>query len=513
MSEAADAYLNVDVLLNIMAMSDNTTICRLMRSSRELYHEGPKYILRRGVRLKKVSSVSSFVMFMKAEQPHRFQSLRRLHISTGCLPPSDARALEQLLIDNESHFEIRRLTIDHAEEFFDSTPGLVGAFALVHTVTELTMSEIGRRASLFLERSRSKLISANLSMVMRPLPADSEDSDDEDYDDDAFDSTIRNPILQLHNSQDTLRKLSVEWADTDCDLGVLYKECYPNVKTLTLASNELPYTMHYARAYPNLSELTLDVATRELAELGRGIDSFVDHRYVNKLEQMQHGKWERLTAVHGTLIDHFLLGLLCEVEQVHINGNFMDKRMFRSVLSTTRPKYVNFQGFDVDLFFEGEFRRLMRGPLLAPVRCFEIMIFFGGMLQPEEVDVPKALDALIQGISQTSITSFGVTLCCFGLQAELGARKPKGEVDLCPAEQYLQDLNFDELAIRIREAVPTLKTVTISLIGHSTRDNGFGVYGDDVDYKPDAVESLPLWHAATITHFKIPSFLNKLPFF
>lgn len=101
--------------------------------------------------------------------------------------------------------------------------------------------------------------------------------------------------------------------------------------------------------------------------------------------------WPGLTAVHGALTDHFLLGLAGPVQQLHIAGCYMDRWMFRTVLLVTRPLYVYFSGFDVNLFAEGALNKLMRGPLVTPVRCFDIMVAFGCVLQPEQVDVPAAL--------------------------------------------------------------------------------------------------------------------------
>ncbi|KAI0640644.1 hypothetical protein C8Q79DRAFT_1004229 [Trametes meyenii] len=507
--------LNNDVLLNILAVSDTLTICRLMATSRQLYHEGPKHLLKKTVVLRSENKLVSFLTFMAAEAPYRFQFLHSLQIDIGHISEAATITVEYFFISAAPFLNIRRLTLDRAEEFFESGTGIPGAFALcLRTVEHMKVSEIGRRASIFLEHSRSRLVSADLTMIPRPIPDDSDDdSDEEREDDDTDDSRFRNPILQLRNSQETLKTLNVRWCDTDCEIGVLYEQTYPHVKDLTLSANELPYTTHYARAFPNIETLTIGIAPREIDELGTAMDDFVEHRYMNKIDQLQNGKWEGLKSVHGTLIDLFLLGALCPVERVHINGPHMDKRMFRSVLTTARPAYVNFQAFDVDLFYEQDFTHLVRGRWLEPVRAFEITVFFAGILTPEEVDVPKALEILVQGIKQMpSLVSLGVTLCCYGLHpgmegsvVRFGTRLP-----LCPAEEYLRDLDLDAFARRIRDAAPRLRSVGIALIGHRARPGAFATLGDGPEaYEKDAVEALPLRHPTGILSL-LPAVLSDL---
>lgn len=393
-----DSVLNIDVLINIMSMSGPRTISRLMRASRELYPAGPKYLLRRTVKLRGDANVRSFVAFMRVDSPKRVPLLKRLEISTGHLSGAAADLLEKLFLDCAPLFEIRRLTIDHAEEFFESSPGMSGVFSMLRSVEHLTVSEIGARANTFLINLRSRLVSANLFMVPHPADEDSlasEDSDEEDEEDEEDDGDFRNPIVQLHTSKDTLETLSVRHCDTFSDLGLdhVYEQTYPHVHALTLTANELPATGHYARAFPNVRTLTLECDARELDAFGADFEDFCALRMMNtdQLARAGEGVWAGVEEVHGTLIDHFLLGLRGPVERVHVTGGYMDKRMWRLVLLACKPAYVNFQGFDVDLFYGGGFKRLMRGNLLEPVRCFEIMVFFGGMIEPENVDAPEAL--------------------------------------------------------------------------------------------------------------------------
>ncbi|KAL1937317.1 hypothetical protein VTO73DRAFT_13830 [Trametes versicolor] len=548
--------LNLDVLLNIMSLSDMCTTSRLMRASRELYPEGPKYLLRDSAGLCNTAHIPSFVAFMRADYPHRLHLLDSLYISTGRVPKADARLLQHFVADCAPLLELRRLAINHAEEFFESTRGMARAFGLLRGVMELTLSEVGPRTSIFLRSSRSRLVFADLAMIPLPFEEDGQslardgdevgddhdedgddpyEGDDEDeYDDDAYinyedwdesddeednddaeedsgdDSEpeaedFGNPILQLHSSQATLQLLKVRACDTFSDTGALYTHVYPHVRVLTLEANEPPAAAHYARAFPNLDTLTLRCDVRELDPLGKDLQVWHAFRVANQRHLRAGAAWPALRVVHGALVDHFLLGLARPVEQVHIEGCYMNIIMFRAVVRATRPAYVNLDAFDVDLFRDGAFALLMRGPLLAPVRCFEIMVAFGGVVEPAQVDVPNALDALIEGVGKMpSLRSFGLTLNCLGLQ-------PDGEMlrvvarpgKLCPAEEHLRNLDLDALALRICNAVPGLQTVAVSLIGHRARPNALASLGEDVRYEEDAVERLPLWHAARVVAFKL----------
>ncbi|OJT14645.1 hypothetical protein TRAPUB_8803 [Trametes pubescens] len=527
--------LNLDVLLTVMSLSDARTISRLMRASRELYPQGPKYLLREAVDLESASHVTSFVAFMRADHPRRLPLLDSLCIQTGPLPTAESGVLEEFLVDCGPLLDAKRLCIKRAEEFFKSRPGLARAFGLLRHIKHLAVSEVGPHTSVFLHDFQSSLVFADLEMIpfnydgaVLRVGEDGLDADEEA--EESFRNSItdgyRNPILLLRNSQETLKSLDVRSCGTMPTLGSSdqYKECYPAVHKLTLAANKLPNTLHYARAFPNVHTITFRIDPPQLEILGENLADFRAFRDANMhhLAEYTGPQWPSLKAVHGALTEHFLLGLACPVEQVHIDGPYMNAMMFHSMLADTRPKYVYFHAFDVDMFEDGEFDELMSGPLLAPVRCFDIMVAFGGVLQPEQVDVPAALvscpaalascnvcsrafwqDALIEGISNVpSLRSFGLSLGCFGLQPDGELLKDVAHpAPLCPAEEYLRDLDLNALAHRIRTAVPRLQTVTVSLIGHRARRNDLTVSGEYEGYDVGAVETLPLMHAARIVAY------------
>ncbi len=114
-------------------------------------------------------------------------------------------------------------------------------------------------------------------------------------------------------------------------------------------------------------------------------------------------------------------------------------------------------------------------------------------------------NALIDGIGKMpSLRSFGLTLCCYGLQPGLedilfNHDRPRNE--LCAAEEYLRELDLDAFALRIQKRVPRLETISISLIGHRARPSAFATLGADVEYAEGAVERIPLRHGLRIDVF------------
>ncbi|KAI0820694.1 hypothetical protein BC628DRAFT_1395881 [Trametes gibbosa] len=262
---------------------------------------------------------------------------------------------------------------------------------------------------------------------------DRESSEDyEEEEDNDEDDSIRNPILQLHNSQDTLETLTVRWCDTFSDFGVLYEPRYPNLKELTLAMNEFPSTAHHTRAFPNLATLNLEEDPREYAELGTEGEIFRDHRLLNKFGIYQHGTWASLKAVRAPLVDHFLLRLISPVERMHVMGNFFGQAHAALRPRDDAPRVPEFRWLrHLSLLRWRVQTCLLRGSLFNAVRAFETTLFIGGLLEPEQVTIPHApvsivessgnitQDALVERLAQmSSIRSFGLTINCIGLRLE-----------------------------------------------------------------------------------------------
>ncbi|KAI0637475.1 hypothetical protein C8Q77DRAFT_1086200 [Trametes polyzona] len=488
--------LNLDTLLNIMSMSSRDTASRMMRASRELYSHGPTHVVQKEVLLKRKDTVTSFVAFMMVDYPYRLRFLENLHISTGRLSGGDAEVLERFLLDSAQVMIVRQLTIDHAEQFFLSMAGLSGAFSLLHTLDSLTLNDIGRRAEGFLISLKSHLVSADLSMLL--FYGDEFDDDNEDG------NVTLNPILQLRNSQDTLGHLHVQRCNVFTDLETVYEERYPHILELSLTSDELPCTTHLARAFPNVHTLQFECEPRPWEQLGADLEVLHALRVTNEGQQTRFGMWTALRCVQGTLVDLYLLGLLCPVEQLHIDGPATYRSMLRPVIGVATPAYLSLTHFDADIVSESLFGRAGTHPQwLASVRALEIQCTLGFEIDPDEIDMPLVLDDLVEGIGRAqSVRSVGVTFFCFALAPRnailLRGIPPHTRAPLNAAEQCLLDLDLDAYAERMRAAAPTLQTVAVSLRAHRTRPDASVMLGDASQYEEGAVERIPLRHGSAI---------------
>ena len=93
------------------------------------------------------------------------------------------------------------------------------------------------------------------------------------------------------------------------------------------------------------------------------------------------------------------------------------------------------------------------------------------------------------------IRSFGLLICsCL-------VPEPRSEdwtsSPLCPAEQYLADLDMDAFARRIKATTETLQSVVVTMRMHRTRPLTVATLGADIVYEAGAVEAIPL-RSATI---------------
>ncbi|KAI0701547.1 hypothetical protein C8T65DRAFT_269303 [Cerioporus squamosus] len=112
---------------------------------------------------------------------------------------------------------VMHLTIDYAEEFFGSSPGLAEVFAALRTIKYVKIHDVGIHGVLFLRKTRSCFVCADLTMAAifdkYPRCLSSPLSPDRRV-------TMRNPIVLLHDSQDDLESLTASGCRTLCPVMV-----------------------------------------------------------------------------------------------------------------------------------------------------------------------------------------------------------------------------------------------------------------------------------------------------
>lgn len=315
------------------------------------------------------------VLTLCSDSDSRLSGIEGFHFSTGVLATSVAEMLKAFIMRFSLTMNIKYLTIDFAEEFFGSTPGLAEVFAALRTIKHVKIHDVGIDGVLFLRRTRSSFVSADLTMAAifdkhpRCLGSESPLSADRLV-------TVRNPIVLLHGSQDHLETITASGcktlSGTHC---VGYRQKYPHVHSLELQDNDLPVTTHYAIAFPNLSKLRVETSPDVLAALAVSkSDSVAKVRLRNRDQQVKSGTWKSLDACHAPLLDHFMLGLVCPVKEIHIFGPHMNPDMLYQVLKTTRPSSVSLRGFFLASLATPRLAKVFRQPCALDINHFELFI-------------------------------------------------------------------------------------------------------------------------------------------
>ncbi|EIW62357.1 uncharacterized protein TRAVEDRAFT_45178 [Trametes versicolor FP-101664 SS1] len=487
-----------------MNVSDAATICRLMQSSRELYHHGPKLLIPSLLFLQRDSHLESFMAFLAAEAPYRFKFVKRIYITISYPSLRVAALLAVFLVRFGPVLQLQLLGLEDAESFLGVHPALADAFANLEKVERFEMGDVGPATTAMLEHSKSALNEVTLLLDRPPTEVHAPEGEqgvhdvegggeEEDQGDEEISELCCSPIFFLHKSRDTLRSLCVSRPITT-PFHVLSTIQYPRLTTLHLGNNEVPRTYYYAHAFPNLSTLTVCTAKDTLAGLVQSEEAMLDHHNLNVALQVEHGTWTTLESASGMLIDFVLLALTCP------------------------PAYLHLDFFDVGLFAPGIFAQAMSGPTVASLRSLETSLVLGMALDRDKIDMAHALVSLTFTLTRScaglpfcpSAPKFCLTIGCAVLalldmtKGGVDPRDPyfaiKQHIILftprqpCAAEKYIAALDLDALARRMQAAGSDLETVVITLQGHRSRADARVVVGavTALARGEDAVEVIPL---------------------
>ncbi|KAI1790648.1 hypothetical protein LXA43DRAFT_476905 [Ganoderma leucocontextum] len=450
------------------------------------------------------SDIESFVDAVSANKVD-IPSILGFRIYAGNVSQLVGDAFAAFIMKHRGVFKISHLEIHHAEEFLGSTHRLVYAFAACITIAHVTLGEVGDLGRELLVRSRFSLISANLTM---PGDLDEEldepDSEEDDSEDDDSDDSNNqrdpdyyarhNPIVLLRNSRRTLESLTGSGCKTLCakaktikDLS--YKQVYPHVTNLELHQrNEIPFAFRLVNAFPNLRTLHISFSLDAIMEVGDTPKSVRERRRVNQDKQWVFGTWKSLEACYAPLFEHYLLGLTCRVEELHILGDHMDPDMFFQVVRRTEPAHLSLDGFDADAFTLGFAEVLSQlDHAVTKLQSLEVALDLGSTLRPDEIDVAKTLAEMTSTLQPLRIRSFRLSLA---VSIHGRPRPPLELVPMCAQlERYLEALDLDALATRVRKSVPSLQTVALRLSGHPTRPLMTATHGAERNTVPMLCDS------------------------
>ena len=325
------------------------------------------------------------VLTLCSDADFRLSLLEGFHFSTGVLASSVAEMLKAFILRYSLTMNITYLTIDYAEEFFGSSSGLAEVFAGLKTIKHVKIHDVGIHGALFLLKTRSCFVSADLSMssefdkyrrfLKSPLTQDRQ-------------VAVRNPIILLHRSQSGLANLTGAGCRTLCSDDHGYRQVYDHVRILDLQDNDLPVTAHYVRAFPNLANLRLETAPEVLSALRDSkSNSLTKVRSRNRKQQYQMDTWKSLDMCQAPLVDHFMLSLTCPVRELHVFGPYMNPDMLFQVLKTTQPSTLSLQGFFLADLANTRFAKLLRQPCAVSLNQLELFV----TVRSSDVDAARYL--------------------------------------------------------------------------------------------------------------------------
>ncbi|KAI0705281.1 hypothetical protein C8T65DRAFT_696408 [Cerioporus squamosus] len=475
-----DPALPEDLLLMVMDVSPRTTISRMMRTCRTLYRGGARMLIGSGVSLWTSEEAISFLQFMRADPNNRFLHLRNLKISRGNFSHSAVHALRGLL--NYRSLALESLTLLDAEAVLlsDNTNPLVPntlfmAIANLRSLKNLAIDGCDVVTLTMLRYMVASLETASLDLGLYTSWSSSTNPDD------------RNPILLLTKSSQTLRELRGSYFDCN-PLTIKYDVVYPAVHLINASytSINMPATLAYIHAFPNLEHLSLTCPSHRFE--GNGADpNTVPHLFSNRdcnmHDQENYGvTWEHLQEVSGSVIDLFVLGLVCHVTTVRVLDDISERmcRFLHDVIADMRPERLVVTVAGSSLFAAGgPLDGVLRQPAAQHLRDLELEICFA----PRDWDA--SLDNILLSISATFL-SVDIPLRSLVLTLNYGLlitpHGPPGSSfeHACPLERDLVSMDCAEAGRLLSSTLPSLQEVSIRLsTEREPHQYMLGVVGED----------------------------------
>ncbi|TFK84345.1 hypothetical protein K466DRAFT_602070 [Polyporus arcularius HHB13444] len=459
----AHPTLPIDVLLIIMEVSLRHTSSRMMRTCRILYRAGARMLIGTGVSLRTSEEAISFLRFMRADPDRRFLHLRSLKISRGNFSRSGVHALRGLLCHRSLALETLTLLDAEAVLLSDNThplspPTLFTAIASLQSLKNLAIDGCDAIALSLLRYMVAPLQTASLGLGLYTSWSSSTNADD------------RNPILLLTKSSDSLRELRGSYFD--CNPAIIkFDVVYPAVRLINASytSSWMPSTLAYIHAFPNLEHLFLTSTSNRFE--GNGNDpNTVPHLFSNREcnihdQENYDVTWEHLQEVAGSVIDLFVLGLVCHVPTVRVLDDISERmcRFLHDVIADMKPESLVVTVAGSSLFAAGgPMDGVLRQPAAQQLRHLELELCFA----PREWDVK--LEDILDNISATFL-SVGIPLHSLVLTLNYGLlitpHGPPGSTfeRACPLEKELVSMDCARAEQLLSDAIPSLQDVSIRL--------------------------------------------------
>lgn len=338
--------LNYDILLEVLKWCACPGDCaRFMETSRFFYTHGFDALLSHTISISTQDVLLRFLACLQKDPEKRSKYVRSVRF--GFFDLSEPAGLE-LATALRRMSNLETLSISYSEDTILSHPDLPGAFAALSSVRKLDLGYVGETAMGMLRSFRSALVSIDINFLGVAPDGDGF------FDSSAAvgDLSLYHPAVILEHSRSSLQEVtSYGWEmDTKIDLDPAL--VYPQMRRLDLERSLLPRTMLYINAYPNLTHLRFHSGESELDHYhSSSIEDYDSRHELNVAKQIDSGRtWAALREFRGSLIDLYLLGLTCTVDDVHLHHlHDMLHYMLRPALSYVRPRQLTLKSWPADL--------------------------------------------------------------------------------------------------------------------------------------------------------------------
>ncbi|KAI9061131.1 hypothetical protein FKP32DRAFT_1594811 [Trametes sanguinea] len=524
-----------DVLLEVLAAADRPEAARMMSTSRFLYSEGSKIILRKPITISSDRCLSRFLVFILAEGTRRtkfvrslsfcnldgedfgqlrialldmsnlaslsvttsseLQLLASLELLGSCNKADDKglyRILRSLTIENMeiSHeasqtliaalpymTDLQNLNLPPGDMFLESHPALPSALAELPAIQTLQLAYIYEQGITMLKALRSPLVSARLHFDALGDATFFDTADETDL-------LEVHPVRLLSHSQSSLEELFAYGWLTHLDILPDTSLVYPKMRRLDLEYTEWPLTMAYIRAYPNLTHLRYHTLDADLPVYKGYLDALDNrHRLNVEAQRLSKHNWNSLQRVSGSLVDVYMLGLTCPVDNLRIS-NAPDGHCYQlgPILALTRPRHLELNDWfgtlsgpagDAFAALQGD-----GGSRLVSLNCRKRLNEKHG-----DVDIGAIMEGFKVSLSHTPVQQIKISVLFSGLDTrprpgssyDIALRQldrlrklpPPNPADypMCLAERSAAQFDLKRYMASLMDAVPTLRQAEITFDG------------------------------------------------
>ena len=305
------------------------------------------FLLRDQVRIRDEAHFTRFLSFLQAPDYARCERLHSHYLSNNVYDPSP-HCCDRLPDVLPRLTRLRTLVWDNTQGVLESHPYLAVAFAAVSSLTHLGLNYVYEESLWFLRKLRSPLTTFSVDWL--GLNADL--GNPSDLVDDLALQTYH-PVVVLKNFAETLewlyctRLFLSDSTTRTFSLERRHSYVFRTMRKLILDHCDYVTVMPFINGFPNLRHLRISSggdAVFDCGQQGKQLQAFRDG---NIRAQLESGTtWQRLEKFRGTLLDLYLLGLVCPIPRVatkytRLGASHLE--MLRDVLAYARPIHLRMQ--------------------------------------------------------------------------------------------------------------------------------------------------------------------------